>query len=315
MIKYLLRRLAHIIPVALGLTLIAFTLGNIAPGDPAYFVLANDGLTEPTEEELERVRGRLGLDKPFFVRYFSWLGNALRGDLGESYRSGLPIAEELRRRLPVTLNVSFLALLFTVLIGIPAGMLSAARHNRFADRAGQAGALTLISVPGFWLGILFITLFAEYLKILPTSGYGGLRHLLMPSFVLAAGTIGITIRLTRASVLQEMQKDYIITAASTGTRRSSLFLEHALPNSLIPVITLLGSYLGGIIGGSVIVEVIYALPGMGQYAINGVMNRDFPAVQGYVLITGSVYIIMHLLIDLAYVFLNPKIRLGGKTPG
>ncbi len=313
MIKYLLRRLAHVIPVALGLTLIAFTLGNIAPGDPAYFALANDGLTEPTEEELERVRKQLGLDKSFFVRYFSWLRHALRGDLGESYRTGLPIAEELGRRLPVTLTVSLLALIFTVLIGIPAGLLSAARHNRLTDRVGQAGALTLISVPGFWLGILFITLFAEYLKILPTSGYGGLRHLLMPSFVLAAGTIGITFRLTRASVLLELQKDYIITAASTGARRSVLFFEHALPNSLIPVITLLGTYLGGIIGGSVIVEVIYALPGMGQYAINGVMNRDFPAVQGYVLITGSVYILIHLLIDIAYVFLNPKIRLGEKT--
>jgi peptide/nickel transport system permease protein len=312
MIPYLVKKLLSAIPVAIGLTIIAFLLGVAAPGDPAYFALANDGLTEPTPEELERMREKLGLDEPVHIQYLNWLLDAVQGDLGESFRSGLPVAEELGRRLPVTLNVSLLALVFAVLIGIPVGVAAAAFHNRGIDRAGQLFSLVLISVPGFWLGILFITLFAEILKILPTSGYGGLVHLLMPSFVLAAGTIGVTVRLTRASLLDELHKDYILTARSKGLSPFSIVTGEALQNSLIPVITLIGTYLGNIIGGSVIVEVIFALPGMGQFAINGVMNRDFPVIQGYVLITGSVFIIIHLGIDLFYLLLNPQIRLGGK---
>lgn len=312
MTSYVLRKLLSAIPVAVGLTIIAFFLGTIAPGDPAYFALANGGLTEPTAQELESMRVKLGLDKPLHVQYARWLGRALRGDLGESFRSGSSVWDELRRRLPITLNVAACALAFTVVIGVPIGVAAAAFHGQSVDWLGRLVSIVLISIPGFWLAILCITLFAEILQILPTSGYGTLRQLVLPGFVLASGSMGVTIRLTRASLLDQLHKDYILTAESKGLRRSVIVTREAFRNSLIPVVTLIGTYLGNIIGGSLIVEVIFAVPGMGQFAYDGVLNRDFPVIQGYVLITGTVFIVAHLGIDLLYSLLNPQIRLGAR---
>jgi peptide/nickel transport system permease protein len=313
--QFIAKRLLALIPLLLGLSLLAFVLGMIAPGDPAYFVLANDSQGEPTQQELMLVREQLGLNDPFFVRYLRWVVSAMHGDLGKSYRSGKPVLEELKARLPVSLSVSVPALAFTVALGIPLGILAAGERGRGADRFSQAVAVFLISVPGFWLGILFIFIFAELLRWMPTSGFGSIRQMIMPSFVLASGTIGMTIRLTRSSVLDELGKDYILTGYSTGIARYYLLWRNALPNAAIPILTLLGSYLGNIIGGSVIVETLFALPGMGEYAVSAVLNRDFPAVQGYVMVTGTVFICIHLVLDLSYLFIDPRIRIPGGTSG
>lgn len=312
LVSYFARRLFHLIPTAVGLTLITFLLGILSPGDPAYFALANDGFMEPSEKELDSMRKSLGLDQPLYTQYLRWVSKALAGDLGRSYRTGRPVAKELRARLPVSLNVAFLALAFTALIGLPLGIAAAGFQDTKIDRFSQGVSLCCVSVPGFWLAIFMILIFSEHLRLLPTSGYGSFRHLIMPSAALASGTIGVTIRLTRASLLEELHGDYVITARSKGLPYGNIVLRHGLKNSLIPVVTLFGTYLGNIIGGSALVESVFALPGMGQYALEGVMNRDFPVIQGYVLVSGSVFICMNLLIDALYLALDPQVRLGGK---
>lgn len=305
---YLGRKLLNLIPVLIGLSIISFLLGVIAPGDPAYFILSADGFTEPTDEEIHIMQAQLGLDKPIHIQYLRWLNRAARGDLGRSYMTGKAVSSEIIRRLPVTLKVSLLAVAFTIFIGISSGILMAAKSDKVYDRIGQIISLCLISIPGFWLAIFLISLFAERLRFLPTCGYDSFKSILLPAFVLAAGTMGFTMRLTRASLLDELHKDYIITAHSKGLKYNVIVLKHAFRNSLIPVITLIGTYFGHILGGSVIVEVIFALPGIGQFVVDGIFARDYPVIQGYVLFTGTVFVLVNLAIDSLYLLFNPKVR-------
>ncbi len=308
--KYILRKFLTLIPVLFGLTLLAFSLGVLAPGDPAELLLMANGMSDPTEREIQEMRGILGLDQPIYRQYLSWSARALKGDFGRSYMTSEPVLEAILRRLPVTLSVSLSAILVAVVWGISWGIIMAVFRNGLPDRLGQLLSLSLISMPGFWLAILLIYLFAETFQLLPTSGYGSLKHLVLPSIVLAAGSTGFTMRLTRAAILDELYKEYIMTAHAKGVHRALVIFKHAFCNSLIPVVTFLGTYFGNILGGSVIVEVIFALPGLGQFAINGVMGRDYPVIQGYVLLSGTIFVLVNLLIDMVYVMINPQIRLG-----
>lgn len=309
--RYIGQRIVSLIPVLFGITLLAFTLGVISPGDPAEIVLSRGGLSEPTQEQIAAMREKLGLNDPLPVQYFHWAHNALQGDLGISYSTQEPVGEELRRRLPITLQLAGYAMVLACGGGILMGILAAMSKDRVLDHCLLGLTNVMLSFPGFWLALLLILLFAEILGWLPTSGVGGGKHMLMPAAVLACATTATTARLTRSALLAEFGRQYFLAANARGISKYRLIVKNALPNGILPVITLLGNYIGGILGGSVVVETIFALPGVGSYAIEAIYARDYPALQGYVLLTGFLFVTITLLVDLISLALNPKIRLGG----
>ena len=284
-LKYIGRRLLVLIPVLLGISLAAFLLGRIAPGDPVDDALFRIGIEFPTEEDRADMRAELGLDRPLPVQYLDWLGDALRGDLGRSYIGNKDIAQELMTRLPITLKVSLAAMLAAVVFGVGGGVLMAACHGTWLDTVLKGLSTLLLSVPGFWLALFLITVFAEWLHLLPTSG------------------------LDRG--LASLGEQYIVVANAKGLSQRAVMVGHAFRNSLVPIITLIGNYFGGILGGSTIIENIFAIPGLGSYVLSAIQNRDYPVIQGYVLITGTTFVLVTLAIDLLYIAVNPKIRLQG----
>ncbi|MEL5899723.1 nickel ABC transporter permease [Clostridium sporogenes] len=312
-LKYLCKKLIHSIIILIGVSFIAFILGVLAPGDPALQILNKDGINQPTKEEIYALREDMGLNAPIVTQYTTWAKKAIKCDLGKSYITDQPVFDELIKRIPTTFLISIFAVTIAVLFGIPLGVIMAVKNNSFIDNLGRIIALTFISIPGFWFSFILITIFSEKLKLLPTNGIDGLKSLIMPSFILASGNIGVIMRLTRATVLKELNKNYIITAESKGLSYKTIVIKHALLNSLLPVITLIGNYFAGILGGTAVIETIFAIPGMGSFAIEGIFNRDYPVIQGYVLFTGLIYIIFNLIVDLSYLVLNPKIRLGGES--
>lgn len=309
--KYLFKRILMTIPVLIGITFLAFILGVIAPGDPAVEYLSMDGISAPTEEEIAEAREELGLNENIFVQYGKWTKKALKGDLGTSYITKTPIKEEIQKRLPITFSVSLMAMFFVVVLSIPLAVLMAVKRDSTIDKVGRIISLILASMPGFWIAIIMLTVFCEKLKWLPTSGYGTIKHLIMPGFVLAAGTIGTIMRLNRSTLIDALGQNYIVTAKAKGLKERVITFKYAFLNSLMPIITLLGNYFGGILGGSTVVEVIFGLPGMGSYVIKGIMSRDYPVIQGYVVFTGIIFVGFNLIVDLCYLMVNPKMRLGG----
>lgn len=304
-------KIASLIPVLLGISLLAFTLGVISPGDPAEIALNQGGMSVATPGEIAAMREEMGLNAPLPVQYLRWVEKALHGDLGISYITGEPVGQELAQRLPVTLELAGYAMLLTCVDGILLGLLSAVYKDRLLDQVIKGLTNVMLSFPEFWLALLMILLFAEVLGWLPTSGPGGAKHMIMPAMVLSCPTSAIAARLTRSALLAEFGKQYFIAASAKGISKYRLIVRNALPNAIVPVITLLGNYFGGILGGSAIVETIFALPGIGSYAINAISMRDYPAIQGYVLLTGFLFVAITLAVDLISLALNPKIRLGG----
>ena len=313
MIRYCVQRLLSAIPVLIGISLIAFILGLLTPGDPAMMALSRDGMSEVTTEMIEAKREELGLKDSFPVQYGRWLFNALQGDLGRSYSDNTQVSGELLRRLPVTLQLSACSLILVIIFGIAGGILSAAEAGKAVDSMMKVLTNLMLSFPSFWLAIILIIIFAENLKILPTSGVGGLRYMVLPSVTLAAANIGMTIRLMRSSMLTEFGKQYMLAANAKGIGKVRALLAHAFPNAVVPVITLIGNYAGGILGGSFIIENIFSLPGIGSYVLSAIHSRDYPVIQGYVLVMGFTYVVISLIIDLLCALAQPKIRLGGKS--
>ena len=313
MIRYCVQRLLSAIPVLIGISLIAFILGLLTPGDPAMMALSRDGMSEVTTEMIEAKREELGLNDSFPVQYGRWLFNALQGDLGRSYSDNTQVSGELLRRLPVTLQLSACSLILVIIFGIAGGILSAAEAGQAVDSMMKVLTNLMLSFPSFWLAIILIIIFAENLKILPTSGVGGLRYMVLPSVTLAAANIGMTIRLMRSSMLTEFGKQYMLAANAKGIGKVRVLLAHAFPNAVVPVITLIGNYAGGILGGSFIIENIFSLPGIGSYVLSAIHSRDYPVIQGYVLVMGFTYVVISLIIDLLCALAQPKIRLGGKS--
>lgn len=309
--RYLLSKVLSLIPVLLGISLIAFVLGVISPGNPAEITLSQGGYS-PTQEQIEEMEQLLGLNDPYPVQYVKWLGRALRGDLGTSYHSRLPVARELLRRLPVTLKLAAYAMALACVGGIGMGCAAAGWRGRWPDRLIKSIVNVQLSFPAFWLALLMILVFAENLGWLPTSGNGGWRHMLMPALVLSSASGATAARLTRSALLAEFGKQYYTAAAARGISRWRLVVRNALPNAIVPTVALLGNSLGGMLGGSVIIESIFALPGIGSYALDAISNRDYPALQGYVLLTGVVYVLVTLLVDTVSMLLDPKVHLGGR---
>jgi peptide/nickel transport system permease protein len=297
------------------ITVIVFAGVRMIPGDPAR-VMAG---TEADAAGLEEVRQKYGLRDPLPVQYVKWAGRALRGDLGESIRTKEPVLRLIGQKLPITLQLAAYSLVIALLIAIPAGVLAAVRRNTAWDYLASGVSLCGVSIPNFWLGIMLILLFSVRLHWLPASGFvspfedlwGNTQRLLMPAVVLGAALAAVLMRQTRNSMIEVLSADYIRTAYAKGLRTGLVVFRHAIRNGLIPVITIFGLQLGALIGGAVVTEQIFVVPGFGRLILEGVFTRDYPIVQGVVLITASAYVLVNLLVDVSYSLLNPRIRITG----
>lgn len=305
---YSLRKLFLLVPFLVGITVISFLLGIIAPGDPALVVLTMDGITEPTAAELASMRHSMGLDQPYWIQYGKWLVSAVTGNLGSSYVTGKPVLDELMRRIPVTAKLAVWAMGWIVVLGIPLGIWSAKNTNRIPEIVLRIFSLIMISVPGFWLAILLMLVFTEELRLLPSSGYGTVSQMLMPSFVLASGTMAAVMRLQKTTLLETMEKNFVLTERAKGLPSNYIMWRHVLPNSVMPVITMLGNFFGSVLGGSVIIEDLFSIPGLGSYVLSAIWSRDYPVIQGYVIVSGTIFIVFNYLVDLSYYALNPSVR-------
>ncbi|MBA2449573.1 MAG: ABC transporter permease [Chloroflexi bacterium] len=298
--------------VRLGLVLLlvsglAFGLGNLAPGDPAEQALRRGG-GEPTAEAIAALRERFGLDRPLPLRYLSWLGQALIGDLGTSYRDREPVLRHLLRGLSFTAVLGVTALGVAVGLGVPLGVLAALRRGGLADQAVRLLAVLGFAVPSFWLGLLLILFFALTLRLTPTGGSDGPAHLILPALTLAARPAAGLARLTRATLLETLNRDYVRAARARGLAEPSVVLGHALRNALLPVVTFAGLAFGRMLGGAAIVETVFAWPGLGRLVVEAAFDRDYPVVQGFVLLSGAVFVTLNLSVDLMYRTLDPRVR-------
>jgi peptide/nickel transport system permease protein len=315
---YLLRRFIHTIFVLIIVSIMVFLVMRILPGDPVYLYIGEEQCANYTPQEIEKVRHELGLDRPLAIQYLSWIGGVTQGDFGISLVFHTPIIDEITKRLPITIYLGSIAFVISIILGIPLGIVAAIRRGKWEDTFSTTIANIGITVPSFWLGILAIYLFGLRLNWLPTFGYTSpfdnfgmsLKQAVMPVFCLSIFAIASAARQTRSSMLEVIQQDYIRTAWSKGLRERSVILGHALKNSLIPVITLKGLTLRGIVGGSVLIETVFNIPGMGRLAVDAILTRDFAIVQAVFLIIGIVVSLANLLVDIIYGWVDPRIRLA-----
>jgi peptide/nickel transport system permease protein len=310
MARYLLRRLIYLVPVWLGISFVAFSLANLTPGDPARLMLQRQLERQPTAEEVARARDDLQLDDPFIVRYVRWLGDAMTGDLGTSYRTGESVLGALMDRFPNTLQITLLGLLLALAVALPLGVMSAVWRRSPIDHASRIVALLGASMPSYWVAYLLILLFAVRLKVLPVAGQGTWQHLVLPSVTLGLGACASLMRLTRSEMLEVLGQDFIRTSRAKGLGPRAVVVGHALRNALIPVTTVAGLRFAGLLGGAVIVETIFAWPGIGKFVLDSIFDRDYPVVQGFVMFMGTVFLLVNLLVDLSYAWLDPRIRLS-----
>jgi peptide/nickel transport system permease protein len=310
--RYLVRRLLYLLPVWLGISVVAFALANLTPGDPARLALQRQLDRQPTPEETARVRDELGLDDPFPVRYVRWLGDALTGDLGTSYRTGEPVTGALLDRFPRTLQLALLGIAAAVALALPLGVLAAVWRNSPIDHLSRVVALLGASMPSFWVAYLLILLFAVQLKLLPVAGIGTWQHLVLPSATLGLAAAASLMRLTRSEMIEALGQDFVRTGRAKGLAPRAVVVGHALRNALIPVVTVAGMRFAGLLGGAVIVETIFAWPGVGKFVLDSIFDRDYPVIQGFVVFMGTAFLLVNLAVDLSYGLLDPRVRLGGR---
>ena len=309
---YVARRLLALLPTLFFVSVLIFLLQQFLPGDPAL-ALAGE---EQDPAAVAAIRAKYHLDQPIVVQYRIWLGNVLRGDFGESLRSRIPVADLLASKLPVTIELAVCSMLVALLLGLPAGIISATRKGTTLDFTANLIALSGLSVPHFWLGIMLVLLFAVRLGWLPASGYAtpwedplrNLTTLLLPSLVLGTGVAGVMMRHTRSAMMQTLDADYVRTARAKSVPERLVVLKHALRNALIPVITLGAIEFGRLLSGAVLTEQIFAIPGFGKLLVDGVFNRDYAVVQGVVIVSAGLYVLLNLVADVLYFLANPRLR-------
>jgi len=304
MYKYVIKRLLVIIPILLFIIFIVFIILNITPGDPASIILGRDS----TPEAIEKLTIELGLDKPVLVRYFLYIKDAFTLDFGKSYRSGQPVFKEILAKFPTTLELAFLSVIGAAIIGIPLGILSAVKQYSFLDISLTVSALFLASIPGFWLGIMLILVFSLSLGLLPSSGIGGLKYFIMPTLTLALPSAAWISRMTRTTMLETMRMDYIRTAKAKGAGKQKIIWKHALPNTLLPVITMLGMTFAALLGGAMITEIVFGLPGVGNTIVTAIKMKDIPIVMGSTIFLATLFMLIMLAVDLVYAFIDPRIK-------
>lgn len=307
MLAYTARRIVGLVPVLLGVTFLVFAMLWIAPGDPVVALLG-ESAQGISSEALAELRHAYGLDRPFLVQFGSYLADVVRGDLGVSVRSSQPVLSEVMSRFPATLSLAGSAMLVAIVIGMVFGVLAAVYRGTVVDHAAVVVALLGVSVPVFWSGLVLMLVFALYLGWLPASGFGSWRHLLMPAFAVGFSSAAFIARITRASLIEALRQDYVRTARSKGLSPRVVRLKHALRNALLPVVTVVGLQFGGLLGGAVLTETVFAWPGVGRMLVDAIRSRDMPLVQGSVLFVAVVFIVVNLVVDLSYAALNPKVR-------
>jgi peptide/nickel transport system permease protein len=314
MLRFVGGRLLGTLPVLFILSVGVFLMLHLTPGDPVQIMLGQDA--DPSS--IAALRAQLGLDEPLPIQYARWVGNVLRGDLGRSVRTNQPVLDAIVTRLPVTVELSLLALSLSLALGLPAGTLAALRRNSSVDVASTGVALIGISLPSFFLGILLIVVFALWLRWVPPSGYTplvqnplmNLKQMAMPAIALGAALAGIVARITRSSLLDVLGTDYMRTARAKGLSEQTSVVRHGLQNAMLPVVTVVGLQVGALLGGAILIENIFALPGVGRLAVDSIFSRDFPVVQGVVLFLALVRVVSNLVTDVLYARLDPRISLG-----
>lgn len=292
------------IPILLAVTFIVFTLMYITPGNPAELMLGQNA----TPEAVEKLEEELGLDRPFLVRYIDYLFNLLRLDMGTSYTTKEPVMTRIWNCVPYTLELAAVSIFLAAIIGTPIGIISATKQYTAFDNITMVFALVGISMPVFWIGILLILLFSVRLQWLPSSGWGSIRQMILPAVTVAAQSIAVICRMTRSSMLEVIRQDYIRTVRAKGQAEYKIILSHVLRNALIPIITVIGLQFGALLGGAIMAETIFSIPGLGRLMIDAIKQRDYPVVQGVVLFVAITFSLVNLLIDIIYGFVDPKIR-------
>ncbi|HEX7041188.1 MAG TPA: ABC transporter permease [Trueperaceae bacterium] len=305
MLQFLLRRLPSAVPVVLGVTLLAFSMSHLTPGDPVRIMLGE----RATAEDIARLRAQLGLDRPLPEQYLRYISRVVVGDLGTSIRSGQPVAREIGDRIGSTAVLTGAAMLVAMVLGVGLGLLAAVSRSPGLETLVMSFALLGISMPTFWSGLLFIMLFSLALEWLPVTGTG-LSGLVLPAVTLALPAAAVLARMTRSALLEVLGQDYVKTAQSKGLRPRMVVVKHALRNAFIPILTIVGLQFGGLMAGSVIVESVFARPGLGRFAVNAILARDFPQIQGIVLVAGLIYVVVNLVVDLLYGVLDPRIQVS-----
>jgi len=305
MIQYFLNRLLQAIPVLLGVIIITFVLMYIIPGDPVVSMVGE----RYSEETVQRLRQELHLDDPLPLQFLRYVGNVLQGNFGNSFITGEPVAALIIEKFPNTMMLAITAMFFAILIGLTAGIMSSVRPGSFMDRGIMVLALAGISAPVFWVGLILVLVVGVMLQWLPPTGFGGIEYLILPALTLGLRSAAYLARLTRATMLEVLSHDYIRTARSKGLPEWKVFIKHAFPNTLIPVITIIGTDFGSYLSGAVLTESIFGWPGIGRLALEAIMKRDFPVIQGTVLFMAIMFVLMNVLVDLLYGVVDPRIRL------
>lgn len=305
MYAYLARRLLSTIPVLLGVSLLVFSMLHLVPGDPVKMMLS-EFQTNP--EQLARLRAQLHFDDPLPVQFGRFIWGAVQGDLGYSIRTKRPVIDEIAANLPSTLQLAISGLLVAATLGITLGVLAAVRQHSWLDAGSMFIALIGVSMPSFWLGLLLIFTFSLRFQLFPATGGGDLKHLVLPAVTLGLGASAIIARLTRSTMLEVMRNEYVTTARAKGLKESRVIIRHALKNALIPVVTIFGLQFGQLLAGTVVIETVFGRPGIGRLIVDAILSKDFPLVQGIVLVVAISYVVVNLIVDLVYAFLDPRIR-------
>jgi peptide/nickel transport system permease protein len=303
--QYIGRRLLVTIPLLLGLTVLVFGMLHLLPGDPVQVILATSGATP---DAVAKLRSQLGLDLPLHIQYFRYLNGLLHGDMGSSLFTYRPVTEIIRQNVGATLELAFSAMLLALVVGIPLGILAAVFKDSWIDHVAMTLAVVGVSAPGFWTALLMILLFSVVLQLLPSGGHGTLKQLIMPTLVLGLSGAAVMARLTRSSMLEVLGQEYIVTARAKGGSELYVLVRHALKNGLIPIVTVAGLQFGFLLGGTVVTETVFARPGLGRTAVEAILYKDIPVVQGIVLFVAVIYMLVNLMVDLCYALLDPRIR-------
>lgn len=304
MTRYFLKRILFLIPVLLGVSVMIFSIVHLAPGDPAEIMLGPDA----TREEIEQYRITLGLDRPLPEQYLKFLASALKGDLGTSLKSNTPVLSDILNCFPPTLTLASTSMLLAIAVGLPLGMLAALKQNTWIDGLCSLVALAGFSIPAFWVGLLLMLAFSIAFPILPSSGWGELRHVVLPTIVLGIQGMAVVARMTRSSILEVIRQDYVTTAYAKGISYRLVLFRHILSNALIPIVTVIGITFGHSLGGVVVTETIFSIPGIGRLIVDSIRSHDYPIVQGGVLFFAFCVGIVNLLVDMIYAMIDPRIK-------
>ena len=316
MVQYLIRRLLYIIPILLGASIIIFALIRIAPGDIAVLIMEGGGSGTASQEQVEKLRTELGLNKPIHQQYIDWIGHIIRLDMGRSLWTNRPIIEEIKNKYPITMQMAVIAVLLSLIIAIPVGVLSAIYQDTWIDYVFRIFTVTGLAVPNFWMGILIILALVAWFQYTPPLGFApfwvdpwkNFQQMVWPSVALGYRLSAIVSRMTRSQMLEVLRQDYIRTARSKGLKERVIVYRHALKNALLPVVTITGVQLGALLGGTVVTETVFNIPGMGRQLIEAINFRDYPMVEAIVLISALTFAVLNLLVDIMYVWLDPRVK-------